>query len=144
MGCSWHRAVYGIHWTNQFYFRCHHLSGHVACIQREHGRASVSIPVWLVRRRIADADIDRAYDPHSAHSLHSEPCRHARNTIDNMHYGDRYLLAVLAARRACGDGTIADVVFPMACWNPAQLLRTHATGKTSDRKSTRLNSSHLV
>jgi Mg2+-importing ATPase len=73
---------------------------------------------WF-RSRTADADTDRAHDPHAACSLHSEPGRHTRDHVDRMRYGGRHLSAVFAGRRAFGNGGIADVVLPLACRNPA-------------------------
>ena len=96
---------------------------------REHGRTSVAVPVGLVRGWTAHADADRAHDPHPAHSIHPEPCRHAGDPADCQCHGDRRLSAILAARRACRTGAAADVVLPMARRNPAELLHPDATGE---------------
>src|SRR4030081_335398 len=69
--------------------------------------------------------------------VHTAVCNCTRDEGGPFEVGNQVLisshrkLAVLAARRAFGDGTLADVVLPLACWNPAQLLHTDATGETS-------------
>ena len=97
----------------------------------KHGRKPVAVPVRLVCRRTADADADRAYDPHAAYSVHSEPRRHAGHCVDRNDHGVRHLSAVLITRRALRNGAAAVVVFPVARRNSAQLLRADATGKNS-------------
>src|ERR1035437_10711057 len=120
-------AIHGLHRPDQFYFRYCDLYRHVAEIWREHYRKAVSVSVGLVRCGIAHADADRAHDSHAAHPIHPKPRSNARYSANGQHHGVWHLSAVLAARRAFGDGRPAAVVFPVACWNPAQLLLTHAT-----------------
>ena len=45
---------------------------HVECVRCEHGRKAVAVSIGLVCRRTADANADRAHDPHAAYSLHPE------------------------------------------------------------------------
>ena len=87
---------------------------------------AVAVPVGLVRRGPADANADRAHDPHAAHSFHPKPRGHAGDPADRLRHGGRHLSAVLAARRASRLCAAAPVVFPLARRNPAQLLPADA------------------
>lgn len=99
-------------------------------VRCEYSRKAIAVSIGLVCRRIADADADCAHDPHSAYPLHSESSGHAGYSVDGVDYGDRHLSAVLVARRAFGIGAVAVVLFPLACRNPALLLRPHANRET--------------
>ena len=93
--------------------------------RRELGRAPVAVPVGLVRRRAADADADRAHDPHAARSVHSEP----RGppvillTATVMAVGIYVPFSPLASH---SEWCRCRVLFPVARRNPAQLLPAHA------------------
>ena len=77
-----HRALHGLHRADQLDLRHRDLRRHVARVRREHGREAVAVSVGLVRGRPADADADRAHDPHAAHSVHSEPRGDAGDPAD--------------------------------------------------------------
>src|SRR5471030_3177577 len=104
---------------------------YVACVRRQRGRTAIDVSVGLVRRRAADADAYRAHDPHSAYSVHPESRGVARHFANGEHHGVWHLSAVLIVGRAFGNGSSAAVVFPVARWDPAELLRTDATCETS-------------
>ena len=131
MGRGRHRALHGVYWPNQLHFRCRDVSCDVECVPREHCGETVIVPVWLVCSWTADANINRAYDPHAAYSVHSEPSRHARYHINRKHHGIRHLPAILIAGRAFGNGAAAVIVFWLAGGNSAQLLRAHATDQNN-------------
>ena len=102
---------------------------HVECVWCKYGRKAVAVSIRLVCRWTPDTNDNRAYDPHAAYSLHSESSRYASHSVDGLDHGFRHVSAVLVTGRAFGNGATAIVLFPVACWNSAQLLRAHATGK---------------
>ena len=100
MGRRRHRALHGVHRSDQLDLRYRDLSRHVVCVRRQHGREAIAVSIRLVCRRLADANADRAHDPHPAYPLHPKPRRYARHSVDGLDHGFRHLSALLVARRA--------------------------------------------
>src|SRR5262249_36904497 len=122
---------YGVHRSNQFRIRCRDIFGDVERVPSQYGGEAIALPIRLVCRRVADADTDRAHDPHAAYPFHSEPGGHACYPVDRQHYGFRLFPAILAGGRAFGDGAVATNVFHLAGWNFAELLRAHTISQNA-------------
>src|SRR5215467_6235653 len=129
MGRDGDCPFHGPYRSHQLDLRYRDLCGHVACVWSQYDRETVALPIRLVRRRLANADADRAHDPNAAHSLHSESGCHAGYPTHGKHHGDRHLSTILAPGRACGYGPAADGILPVARGHSARLLLAHPVGK---------------
>src|SRR5262252_964520 len=129
MGRDGDCPIHGPYRSHQLHLRYRDIRGHVACVWSQYDRETVALPIRLVRRRLANADADRAHDPNAAHSLHSESGCHAGYPSHGEHHGDRHLSTILAAGRACGYGPAAGGILPVARGHSARLLLADPAGK---------------
>jgi Mg2+-importing ATPase len=78
---------------HQLAVRRAHLRADVVRLPCQHGRTAKPVPVGLVRGGAADADADRAHDPHAQDSLCAKPCLLALAGRHGGHHGHRHLPA---------------------------------------------------
>src|SRR4029078_13232269 len=127
MGCERHRALHGVHRSDQFGLRRRDIFGYVECLSRQYCCEAIALPVGMVCRRLSHADVGRLHDPHTTNPVHSEPCGGPRYSADRLHHGAWHLSAVLTGRGTFGNGAVATGVFRLACFHSVELLLAHPT-----------------
>jgi len=118
-------SVHPVHWPMQLRLRLHHLFHHALYIRVLGPGPGVAVPNRLVRRIVADADLDYPCHPHKPDPFLAELGQLAADRDHNGHHAPGYLVALFAHRSGARVHSVAPALLASSRLDIALLRLAH-------------------